>query len=624
MDAPYLEINLKVLRSRCSGFIPFLNGQQDSERVKVELARNGSPTLLVNQEGQGFYIHIHSCYEPEVEAQRWLKSLAWEKSQLTIVLGFGLGYHLEAMLALYPELKIIVIEPDLEIFLNALAIRDLRHLLQNPNIEMILGADINSLAKQIFTIITNDLAAGLNILSWPPYLQLWGSFWQKSQQMLLNLIRQRLVNIATYKSFATQWLVNFFRNLPISINDPGIKSLFSLFINRPAIIVAAGPSLEKNIHLLHRARGAALIIAAGSAINPLLKNNIRPDLLVSFDPGEANYKHFTNLQRADIPLVYAPTIYSRITDEYRGPRFAMGMDVFPFTSWAFQMIGDDKGMVASGPSVANVAWDLARQMGCNPIIFVGQDLAYTNQKSHAEGVITAHRIEIDDQNQQDYFYTEDVFGERVLTNRPMYAMKVWFEQRIATFGHGRLFIDATEGGAKIAGTEIMPLAEVLEKYCGEQFDPYGHIMEVYRHQRSCLGASSLEQRLDQRLEEWKEQLSRLETIYQKAIKIARPLEIESATKRLNAQRYQEAAARLQRLDREMTSMAVYKNFIQPSIKHIIEAINFMSKELERESDLARKGDQLVKVYLSLFKVARDFGTEIKKLLIKKEARGLTS
>src|SRR5690606_1954035 len=111
-----------------------------------------------------------------------------------------------------------------------------------------------------------------------------------------------------------------------SLSDPGINPLLTCFRGRPGIIVSAGPSLEQNVHLLSSAKGRALIIAAGSTINPLLKRAIEPDILVSFDSGQGNYRHFENLRMPHLPLVYVPTIYPRIVEEYVGPRFSAAMD----------------------------------------------------------------------------------------------------------------------------------------------------------------------------------------------------------------------------------------------------------------------------------------------------------
>ena len=49
------------------------------------------------------------------------------------------------------------------------------------------------------------------------------------------------------------------------------------------IVVAAGPSLNKNIKELKRAKGKAFIIAVDTALKPLLREGIIPDMFFIVD-----------------------------------------------------------------------------------------------------------------------------------------------------------------------------------------------------------------------------------------------------------------------------------------------------------------------------------------------------
>ena len=49
------------------------------------------------------------------------------------------------------------------------------------------------------------------------------------------------------------------------------------------ILVSAGPSLNKNIMELKKAKNKAFIVATDTAVKPLLKAGIEPDLMVMVD-----------------------------------------------------------------------------------------------------------------------------------------------------------------------------------------------------------------------------------------------------------------------------------------------------------------------------------------------------
>jgi hypothetical protein len=169
-------------------------------------------------------------------------------------------------------------------------------------------------------------------------------------------------------------------------------------------------------------------------------------------------------------------LYHKIVDEFQGPKLTMDGDGF-FDGWLQNITGQSKGAVRVGPSVANVAFDLAVKLGLNPIVLIGQDLAYTNGLSHASS--TAYQRPIEETSSQ-FNEVEDVFGGKVLTDRVLSSMREWFNREIARLPAERMIINATEGGAKIEGARIMRFREVLDQYFTEEFDARGIIQNAFK------------------------------------------------------------------------------------------------------------------------------------------------
>ncbi|MHB9095479.1 MAG: motility associated factor glycosyltransferase family protein, partial [Eubacteriales bacterium] len=153
---------------------------------------------------------------------------------------------------------------------------------------------------------------------------------------------------------------------------------------------------------------------------------------------------------------------------YKGPKLVGGCHE-NLLRWVEKTLNEPKGLYDLGPSVANVAFGLAKNFGCNPIILVGQDLAYTDNKSHAQGTAYEY-MTIEDYRGRDIIEVEGVDGHPVLTDRVMFAFLRKFEMTIAASRETHTVIDATEGGAKIPGTYIMPLSEAIKKYCQPLID----------------------------------------------------------------------------------------------------------------------------------------------------------
>ena len=95
---------------------------------------------------------------------------------------------------------------------------------------------------------------------------------------------------------------------------------------------------------------------------------------------------------------------------------------------------------------------------------MGQDLAYSGNKAHADTVAYD-----DDDMSETLLYVDDIFGGKVLTSKTLEMYKNWFEEEIEKNAWCEV-IDATEGGACIRGTIINTLSEAIDKYCLEEVD----------------------------------------------------------------------------------------------------------------------------------------------------------
>ena len=71
--------------------------------------------------------------------------------------------------------------------------------------------------------------------------------------------------------------------------------------NVPAIIVAAGPSLDKNIDQLKKAEGKSFIIATDTAVKFLIAHDINYDAIITIDPRKS-LKHLKDERCFKYPI----------------------------------------------------------------------------------------------------------------------------------------------------------------------------------------------------------------------------------------------------------------------------------------------------------------------------------
>ncbi|MCK5256143.1 MAG: tetratricopeptide repeat protein, partial [Deltaproteobacteria bacterium] len=109
-------------------------------------------------------------------------------------------------------------------------------------------------------------------------------------------------------------------------------------------------------------------------------------------------------------------------------------------------------------------------MGCDPIILVGMDLAFTGNKFHAEDIETLVPISPSEQ-----YACEDIFGKIVNSDPAFKSFVIELNSEIKKTD--ALCIDATEGGAKKEGTKIMRLKDAINEYCQDNHPEVRNILD---------------------------------------------------------------------------------------------------------------------------------------------------
>jgi hypothetical protein len=122
----------------------------------------------------------------------------------------------------------------------------------------------------------------------------------------------------------------------------------------------------------------------------------------------------------------------------------------------------------TGGSVATDALFLLIMFGFKRIILTGLDLAFTNGAGHTKSFAIQKSQEVIERT--SVFEVEGYDGGRIATDFGMKHYLDWFENMAKEYDGKVELIDATEGGARINGTVMMPLCEAINKYCCDNVD----------------------------------------------------------------------------------------------------------------------------------------------------------
>lgn len=237
----------------------------------------------------------------------------------------------------------------------------------------------------------------------------------------------------------------------------------------PAIVVAAGPSLNKNIQHLKKAQGKAVIIAVDTIVTRLVTEGIIPDFVCSIERGSLVYEYFYKDKNipGNVTLVAPLLIDPRVFDSFKGELLLPFRTEVNEFRWLQHILGIEGNVgMLMGMSCAHVAFGTAQLLGCSPITLIGQDLAYGSEdgETHASGT-SYDKLTLSSSNKDDEL-TEGYSGGLVRTTRIWSLFRYWYERTIKEINLD--VINATEGGAKINNTRQMSLEEMISQYCTQE------------------------------------------------------------------------------------------------------------------------------------------------------------
>lgn len=433
----------------------------DIEDISIMRSADGYNILNITKSGENY--RMNSIYSLEYETNKWLENInSHQINKVFLLMGFGNGYYVEKLLEHIKNDDIVILyEPNIEIFKFVLENFELEKILLKNNLHIFIGNnmldDLKDFLKRLIYI--NNISSQ-SIIILPQYARLF----PKELDLFCTTIRDNnqrvMMGERTNASFGKIIVNNTFSNIQFldecnTIND--YNNVFPKDV--PAIIVSAGPSLAKNMEQLNKAKGKAVIFSVDRALEQLYSEDILPDYTVTIDPKKP-LDFFGKGYSVEVPLFTCLESNSNILKVHKGKKIFFKAS--PFIDSVLYKIG--KGIFYNwntGGSVATAAFTICVQMGFKKIILVGQDLAYAEdgKTSHVGNIANV----IDSYKEK---WVEGINGETIRSRLDWFEYLNWFGDCIeACKDIGLEVIDATEGGAKIRGTQIMKLSEAIEKFC---------------------------------------------------------------------------------------------------------------------------------------------------------------
>jgi hypothetical protein len=261
---------------------------------------------------------IHSSYNPEKEAERYVASLRLDSSiECFILLECGLCYVIPFLQKINSKAKIINIHLSDEYLSKNAPPRNLKTAEWSP-----------SSRERLSDFLENempDIESGtIKIIEWRPALKIFGGQYLAVLKETAAFIQRRCANKRTVLYFKERWERNTKKNIHLIQKNTGkSRRIDSTFfspldtIKKNIVVCASGPLLEDDIALIQEEQsgGECEIIAVSSALGALYARNIIPDIAITSDGGNWARFHLYEIMRlSKKPVVLASLNAALLSD----------------------------------------------------------------------------------------------------------------------------------------------------------------------------------------------------------------------------------------------------------------------------------------------------------------------
>lgn len=458
----------------------------DTSSYHLSLTEEGE----LNLNKDDFYFHSPHGAIKEIEAL--LKPHLNDQLKTLFIYGVGLGYayfSAKDWLKKNPNRTLIFLEDDLGALKLLLETERGHEILENEQVRLVAIEPTKLLAEgesgiDGVEVLIESCESVYTLLALPSYSKKKQQEFQKVtegisslQYMFAGRLFEALNQVVSAKNFYNKLL-----ELP---NSYFIKDLLAAFAGIPSLICGAGPSLVEDLPLLRTLSARAILFGAGTGMNILNNHGIYPHFGGGVDPTDVQRSRIRSNFAYETPFFYTNRFSSSGFEELNGPKiFTPQVPEMPWAEYLQSELGIlNSHRVDIGFSTSNFCTSTAVFLGCNPIIYLGMDMSYKNEKKYATGAELSP-IENDEKIEKSFkkpnselIRVKNFEGVSFETTLTFINESAWMSL-LAQNNPTTTFIYASTQGLGVNKVARLTLEETALRYCKQQFDLVNQIHAV--------------------------------------------------------------------------------------------------------------------------------------------------
>ncbi len=323
-----------------------------------------------------------------------------------IFLGVGLGLHINTIDTKIGAKAYLIIEDDLELFRLSLFTCHYHAIASHANLHFWIFDDEN-FHQNVADFLSDSFVEN-------HYIKF---FHLPSHRDIKFKTLQSIVASQEHLTFSYTALMNQYiqplehlgNNRPfLNISQPWHPQILQ---KTPVLLIAAGPSLKKNIAWLKQHHKKFILVAVSATLRLLERENITPDIVIHIDGFEVSLAHFDALSSPDF-LKHSITVFSASVLQEHVERVPHERSYF------YQNLAQYKKNFGAivGPCVGSQSLGLLLRLGVENLYLLGLDLALDQEsgRTHTEEHLQSKTLDLSkhDEVEDTFTFASSTIGVR--------------------------------------------------------------------------------------------------------------------------------------------------------------------------------------------------------------------
>ncbi|MCX2683145.1 DUF115 domain-containing protein [Campylobacter sp. MIT 21-1685] len=386
-------------------------------KIHLFLQNKYNPRFLINEQGNIFDTKSNTfMYQNQLDELDYYTNAILEKTpRYPFICLYGIGNGLLIKTLAQRHYKyIFVFESEIELFILALSTVDLSK-------EFDLGIHLFDIKSSAIELELSLLFNNSNIMEWAYLYELFiqNDFYKHifyDDILLIDRMCQKAINntLSSRGVWCPQILnevyKNFLNNLKNTINHIPLQRLLNERKGacEHAVVVSAGPSLNKQLQLLKEYQDKVVIFCVDGAYPILCDFGIEPDYVLNNDFDSLALDFFSQTSPKSF-FICAYSSSPKIIEFLEQKKLHCCVVLSEEDPSCKMNFLNDFGYLAIGNCVSHFAYDFALALGFKHIFMIGQDFSLSQEgKSHAQGYTLGTQAET--QCDTEYFEVESYGG----------------------------------------------------------------------------------------------------------------------------------------------------------------------------------------------------------------------